>query len=355
MSDTGRPRHPGTGSGLVLEQLSVGYRDSGRNWVPVLRQVTAEARRGELTVLLGPNGAGKSTLVRTVCGLAPPLSGHCYLDGVDLARMSDSERSRSLAVVLTERGVPGLVRARELVALGRHPHTGLTGRLNAHDHRRIAWALAAVGASDLAERRVGELSDGERQRVFTARALAQEPSALLLDEPTAFLDITGRVAVTSLLRQLAEGQHLAVVVCTHDLELALRVADMVWLVSRGQLRSGTPEELSLSGEIGAVFDGDDLVFDTDSGTFRPHGSPEQRRSAVVSGTEPAAAMTARALRRVGWHVPGPDEPAPPWPALDVHVGRHRFHSTHAGSPHEHATLGEFTRWARGLARERSTS
>jgi iron complex transport system ATP-binding protein len=249
---------------LVLRSLTVGHRRGP----DVLRGVDLRAAPGELTALLGPNGAGKSTLLRTVAGLLPPVHGDVSLGGADLARLTPEARARRVAVVLTERVDAGLLTARELVALGRHPHTGARGTLRAADHAAVDDALAAVRATPFAERRVGRLSDGERQRVLVARALAQAPDLLLLDEPTAFLDAPSRVGVTGLLRRLARDRGIVVVVSTHDVELALRVADRVWLLDRtGGVRSGPPADLVADGAVGAAFDSDELRFDAVGGTF----------------------------------------------------------------------------------------
>ncbi|GAA2540728.1 ABC transporter ATP-binding protein [Pseudonocardia hydrocarbonoxydans] len=249
---------------LRLHDLTVGHRRGPA----VLTGVTLDARPGELTALLGPNGAGKSTLLRTVAGLLPAVSGTVALDGADLLALSPAARARRVAVVLTERVDPGLLTAWELVALGRHPHTGARGTLRPADHAAVDAALVAVRASGFADRRVGRLSDGERQRVLVARALAQAPDLLLLDEPTAFLDAPSRVSVTGLLRRLARERGIVVVVSTHDVELALRVADRVWLLDRdGGVRSGPPAALVDGGAVGAAFDSDELRFDAGSSTF----------------------------------------------------------------------------------------
>ncbi|SDF31787.1 iron complex transport system ATP-binding protein [Lentzea fradiae] len=277
---------------LRLRGLAVGYRGK-----PVLTGLDAEARRGELTVLLGPNGTGKSTLLRTLAGLQPALGGTVHLDGTDLTGLPHAERARRMAVVLTDRVSPGQLTVRELVGFGRHPHTGFSGALGGHDHEVVAWAIDAVAATHLAERDVSELSDGELQRVLTARALAQEPGLLLLDEPSAFLDAPSRVALTGLLRRLASERDLAVVVSTHELELALRVADAVWLLDRdGVLHTGPPEQLALDGLISATFDTDELRFDRDAGTFVLRS--EATRTCRVLG--PDAAVLRRALTRAGW-------------------------------------------------------
>lgn len=285
-------------TGLDLVGLDVGYRH-GRQATVVLGGLTAHARRGELTALVGPNGSGKSTLLRTVAGLQAALAGSVRLDGDDLLAMPAARRALRLAVVLTERVDAGLLSARELVAIGRHPHTGPGGVLRRADIDAVDAALLAVDAEHLAARKVAELSDGERQRVLTARALAQQPSALLLDEPSAFLDVSSRVALLGLLRTLAREQDLCVVVSTHDLELVLRLADNVWLIDRaGGLRAATPEQLVADGAIAAVFDTDGLAFDAVSGTFamRVTGSA----TVVVQAPEPTAALVGRVMARHGW-------------------------------------------------------
>ncbi|WP_046777753.1 ABC transporter ATP-binding protein [Streptomyces yangpuensis] len=302
---TGGPDHPG---GLATQGLAVGYRTrsprrrgAGR---AVLSGLGLEARAGELTVLLGPNGAGKSTLLRTLCGLLPPLDGRIRIGGADLADQPPAALARRLAVVLTDRVDPGLLSVRELAGLGRHPHTGFTGRLTAADHAAVEWSLKAVGAEHLADRPAAELSDGERQRVLTARALAQEPEVVLLDEPTAFLDVPSRVALTVLLRDLARDKGLTVVVSTHDLELALRVADAVWLVDRGsRVHAGAPEDLIRSGAVAAAFDADHLAFDPVSGSFGLRRTA--RASVAVDAAPDVLPLLERALAREGLAVTDP--------------------------------------------------
>ncbi|MFC4949925.1 ABC transporter ATP-binding protein [Pseudonocardia sp. GCM10023141] len=290
-------------SGLALVDLAVGYRQSRRSERAVLDGLVARARRGELTALVGPNGSGKSTLLRTLAGLQPALAGAVRLDGADLLAMPPPERALRLAVVLTERVDAGLLTARELVAIGRHPHTGPSGALRRADLDAVDAALLAVDAEHLAARRVAELSDGERQRVLTARALAQQPSVLLLDEPSAFLDVSSRVALLGLLRTLAREQDLCVVVSTHDLELVLRLADHVWLVDRtGGLRTGPPEQLVTDGAIAAVFDTDGLAFDPASGTFALRAAGAV--TVLVRAPQPVAELVGRALARHGWRPVG---------------------------------------------------
>jgi len=255
-----------TPAGVELRDLTIGYARRrafrGRTVTEIAAKVNAVARRGELTALVGPNGAGKSTLLRTLCGLQPPLNGQVLVDGEDLATVRPADLATRISVVLTDRIDPGLLTVRELVALGRTPHLPAGARLPSEDRAVADWALDAVGAASLASRQFGELSDGQRQRSLTARALAQDPSLLVLDEPTSFLDVPSRVELVDVLGRLAREQKLAVVMSTHELELALRVSDRMWLLDADRtLTCGTPAALAESGRIGAAFDRGRMRFD----------------------------------------------------------------------------------------------
>lgn len=259
---------------VELRDLAIGYRRRWRHTSTVAADLHARAHRGELTALLGPNGCGKSTLIRTLCGLQPALGGQVLFDGTDLAKITPSALAGRVAVVLTDRIDPGLLSTAELVGLGRLPQLGLSARMTAADHAVVDWALHAVNATHLAGRPAAELSDGERQRVLTARAIAQQPAVLVLDEPTAFLDVSARVGLVEMLHGLAREQQLAIVLSTHELELALRVADRAWLLdTTGTLRDGVPEEQVRAGEIAALFDCEALRF---APTAWAHRSPLRR-------------------------------------------------------------------------------
>ncbi len=242
---------------LVARKLTAGY--GGRRGRVVLEEVSVELAAGEMVAVLGPNGAGKSTLLRTLAGMLPALGGRLELEGVELASLSPRRRARRIGVVLPERVAPGLLTGSALVALGRYPRTDWSGRLGTEDRRVVRRALAAVGASHLAGREVSLVSDGERQRLMIARALAQEPKLLILDEPTAYLDLPGRVDVMALLAGLARAGS-AVVISTHDLDLALRTAGRVWLLGRrGGLHIGTPAELLRAGSFQDAFASEELA------------------------------------------------------------------------------------------------
>ncbi|HKP96189.1 MAG TPA: ABC transporter ATP-binding protein, partial [Fibrobacteria bacterium] len=220
LKDTLDPRPPrayGSAPLLKAENLAVGYRAGDRR---VLSGLDLELRPGELVCLLGPNGAGKSTLLRTLAGLQAPLAGRLTLGGEDFSLLPAAARARKTAIVLTERMEAGNLTVRSLAELGRHPHTGWSGRLREADREAVRRALMDAGAWELRDRLFDELSDGEKQRVMLARALAQEPALLLLDEPTAFLDLSRRVETMRTLRALARGRGRAVLLSTHDLDLA---------------------------------------------------------------------------------------------------------------------------------------
>jgi iron complex transport system ATP-binding protein len=286
---------------LEAIDLSIGYKTSRQAATIVARGLNVALRRGELVCLLGPNGAGKSTLMRTLTALQPPLAGRILLNGRETARLQPRDFARELSVVLTDRVSVGMMDVYTLVSLGRQPHTDWTGRLRERDHAIVRESLRAVGADVLAARQIAELSDGERQRVMVARALAQEPAVMVLDEITAFLDLPRRVDVMRLLRDLARRRRCAVLLSTHDLDLALRTADRVWLLGRdGVLRLGAPEELVLSGAFEHTFEGEGIVFDREQGAFLLASSPTSDVS--LRGEGVATAWTARALERLGFRV-----------------------------------------------------
>lgn len=298
---------------LHTENLDIGYRPARRPVVSVAEGLHLELLPGELVCLLGPNGAGKSTLLRTLAGMQPPLAGDILLMGESLAGLSAQALARRLSIVLTERLDTGPMTGYSLVALGRHPHTNWLGQLRPHDEALIQWAVAAVGAEALAARPVTELSDGERQKLLIARALAQEAPIILLDEPTAFLDLPRRVEIMRLLHHLAQSTQRAVLVSTHDLDLALRSAHRLWLLSRqGQMQVGAPEDLVLNGAFQEVFHSEGIEFDSFTGMFRVQAPA--RYQIQVKGEGLAALWTRRALERVGFSI----TTDAPW-SVEVHA------------------------------------
>jgi iron complex transport system ATP-binding protein len=286
---------PETGPPLRTENLSVGY--PGR---AVLSGLDLELRAGELVCLLGPNVAGKSTLLRSLAGLMPPLSGRLWLAGREADALSAAARARRTAIVLAGNREAGHLTVEELAALGRYPHTGWSGRLAPEDREAIRRGLEEAGVLELRARPCDELSDGERQRAMLARALAQDPAVLLLDEPTAFLDLPRRVEAMRFLREAARRRGRAVLLSTHDLDLALRAADRLWLAAEGAVRAGLPEDLVLQGAVGDIFARGGVAFDRATGQFRIQA--QGTIGAVVRGDGEFAYWAGRALEREGFAI-----------------------------------------------------
>lgn len=211
-------------NGIIIENLTIGYRRK-----TVAERISATIQRGQLTCLIGRNGLGKSTLLRTLAGFQQPLGGKITLQvggrSYDLAATDKATLARLVSVVLTEKVDVSNMTAADIVAMGRMPYTNFFGTLRTEDRKAVGEAMRMVGMEAFARRDIGTLSDGERQKIMIARALAQQTPAMLLDEPTAFLDYPSKVETMSLLANLANDMGKIVVASTHDLDIALRTAD----------------------------------------------------------------------------------------------------------------------------------
>lgn len=284
---------------LYASNLSIGYNSKGRGATSLHENLNLELKAGELTFLLGPNGAGKSTLIRTLVGFQPKLGGEVTINGRSIDGYSELEYSKLVSVVLTERSSVGGMTVRELVGLGRYPHIGFFGILRRKDRQVVETAIEQVGISHLAGKYVSELSDGERQKAMIAKALAQETPVVVLDEPTAFLDLPSKIEVMVLLHELANNTNKSILLSTHDLELALQLADRIWLLSKGrQMVSGVPEDLVLSGEFNSFFEREGILFDRETGSFRVHNPLV--KSIHINGVGVEAQWVANALVRNGF-------------------------------------------------------
>ena len=280
---------------ICLKDLCIGYQAKGNSKV-VASGLNAAIRSGELTCLLGQNGIGKSTLLRTLSAFQPALGGdiliaagaysaagthsaagaHTAADGysasgapqaVSLAQLTDKQLSRVVGVVLTEKPDVRNMSVAELVGLGRSPYTGFWGTLHADDERIVDESIRLVGIQSLSHRMVHTLSDGERQKVMIAKALAQQTPVIFLDEPTAFLDFPSKVEMMQLLRRLAHDEAKTIFLSTHDVELSLQLADRLWLMEPGLLSVGTPRELADQGVLGRFICRDGIVFDKETLTI----------------------------------------------------------------------------------------
>lgn len=224
---------------ITTNRLTVGYRGHR-----VVEDISLSLPCGRLVCLLGPNGAGKSTLLRTLCGFQPPIAGTVTISGSDITTMSAAEVARLVSVVLTDRPLTPSLTAAEMVGMGRAPYTGFWGRLSDEDRRLVSEAMQTVGIAPLATRRMGRLSDGERQKVMIAKALAQHTPVIVLDEPTAFLDYPSKVAVMKTLTRLAHDEGKTILMSTHDLELAAQLGDELMEIENKHIRKITADEVS---------------------------------------------------------------------------------------------------------------
>lgn len=253
---------------IILSNLSIGYQ--GKNDVKVVANgITAAIRQGELTCLLGANGVGKSTLLRTLSAFQPKLDGSISIDGREISDFSDKELSKKIGVVLTEKPDVRNMTSRELVALGRSPYTGFWGGLRDDDWQVVDDAIKIVGIQTLSDRMIHTLSDGERQKVMIAKALAQQTPVIYLDEPTAFLDFPSKVEMMQLLRRLAREEQKTIFLSTHDFELALQVSDTLWMMEKGgRLSIGTPEALAADGALARYVERPGITFDSNTLTVK---------------------------------------------------------------------------------------
>lgn len=256
-------------TGIELNNLSIGYTSSGKVNA-VAEHLTAVIPRGELTCLLGANGTGKSTLLKTLANFLPPLEGEIRLDGKPLSSYSDKAISQYISVVLTDRFDLRDMTVTELVGLGRIPYTGFWGVLSSEDNRIVERAIRLVKIEELSERSIHTLSDGERQKAMIAKALAQETPVILLDEPTAFLDFQSKVDILQLLLRLSRETGKTIFLSTHDIELALQIADRLWLMEKGKgITIGTPDSLSSDGTITRFFTTrEGISYDPENKQFR---------------------------------------------------------------------------------------
>ena len=268
---------------LHLHGLSVGYPTR-----KVLENIELEIEKGEILTLIGPNGAGKSTLLKSISGQLPLLAGSVLMQGQDLAKCDAKERARKMAVVLTEAVRPEYMTCREVCAAGRYPYTGRMGILCKEDEEAVDRAMARMKVEDLAERDFGAISDGQKQRVLVARALAQETPVLLMDEPTSYLDIRYRTELMETLRGLAaEGK--TILMSLHEIDLALEVSDRLLCVKEGgEVFCGTPQEVLTGERIRDLFDMPSTACSAIAPSMR-----WGRTAAAVSATRRKASRTAR--------------------------------------------------------------
>ena len=307
---------------ITLRDLSVGYQHPRCTPTTVLAELNATLHAGQLTCLVGANGIGKSTLLRTLAAFQPPISGQmCYYSDeqaapINLATLSQARLARLVSVVLTAKPSVENLSVEQIVALGRSPYTNIWGTLRADDRRMVAWAMDVVGITSLRHRLVQTLSDGERQKMMIAKALAQDTPVILLDEPTAFLDYKSKVEVLGLLARLAHETNKMVLLSTHDLEQAVHAADALWVVAKQLLGDGTQPYSRLdSSDQSDQSDQSDKSDQSDqsdqpSGHDAPNSFSQCHRLPLLYVLAKHIHTTEQGHQQLVFQ-PSPDTPAPP--------------------------------------------
>ncbi len=292
---------------LETNSLSVGYQYNKKKII-VQSNLNLQIEKGEMVCLIGPNGSGKSTLLRTLAGLQAPLFGVSNIEGTDIQDISIKERANLISLVLTDRVEIENATVQSLVAMGAHLHTNWWGKLDNAIQTKVDRAIAMVNLQEKKSNLLSELSDGEKQRAMIAKAFLQDTPIIILDEPTAHLDLPNRVEIMLLLHRLAHETGKTVLMSTHELDIALQAADKVWLMTEGKgVEVGVPEDLVLSGKFNEVFQSDNYIFNPTNGNFSMNYQLEKQVS--VEGEPTKLYWTLRALARAGYAVVDNAKPA----------------------------------------------
>jgi iron complex transport system ATP-binding protein len=284
---------------LSIKKLEIGY-SSGKNKKILLPPLDAVAGKGELIAIIGRNGIGKSTLLRTIAGLQPGLGGSIFYNERNIIDYSRREIAHEVGYISTEIVKVTNMRVYDLVALGRFPHTNWIGKIEPEDDEIIMDAIEKTSMSSFRNKFVSELSDGERQKVMIARILAQDTGIMIMDEPTAFLDIGSKYEILHLLHELSRESHKTIIFSTHDLQMAVCQADKIWLILDENLVEGAPEDLIINGEFDHLFDTSQVKFNTENGTFTFRG--EERGSFFIEGDGIIHHWTEEAVKRSGFGI-----------------------------------------------------
>lgn len=285
---------------LHTEHLTIGYRDR-KEVKTLISDINVTLNSEELVCLLGQNGVGKSSMIRTLLNLQPALSGNVFLLDRDLKHYNGLDIAKHVSLVLTDPIQTGNLTVRELVALGRSPYTSWTGQMSSKDWEKVQWAIDRTRINYIEKKRLYELSDGQLQKALIARAIAQEGQLIILDEPTAHLDMNNRVEIMRLLKELTTTTGKAILVATHELQLTLQLADQLWLTNFNQpLIAGAPEDLALSGKLEETYYHEGFEFDIKTG--RAEIPAEGQKPVKVQGEGDWYFWTANALRRNGYYI-----------------------------------------------------
>jgi iron complex transport system ATP-binding protein len=284
---------------LSIDLLKIGY-SSGKTKRVLLPPLNAGAVTGELIAVIGRNGIGKSTLLRTLAGLQEPLGGEILYDGRNVKDYSRMELALKVGYISTEIVKVSNMSVYDLVALGRFPHTNWIGKIEKEDHERILDAISKTGMGSFCQKFVSELSDGERQKAMIARILAQDTGIMVMDEPTAFLDIAAKYEILHLLHHLSGDSGKTIIYSTHDLQMAISQSDKIWLILDDDLIEGAPEDMMISGAFDHLFSSTNVSFNTSDGTFSFRS--DTMGSIYIEGTGITRYWTEKAVNRAGFSV-----------------------------------------------------
>lgn len=275
-----------------IKKMTVGY-----DKIPLIKDIEIGLRQGEILTLIGPNGAGKSTILKSITGQLALIAGTVLLEDIHLDGLSERERAKKMSVVLTQSIRPEGMTCEDIVCMGRYPYTGRLGILSEEDRRVVRETMDLVHIAELAERQFETLSDGQRQRVMLAKAIAQEPEVLVLDEPTSFLDIRYKIEFLSILQQMAREKKLTVLMSLHELDMAARISDKILCVKGEYVEKfGTPEEIFRPGYIEKLYGIAAGVFDESSGSAELPAIKGDPEVFVIAGNGSGASLYRRLQR-----------------------------------------------------------
>lgn len=234
---------------FFTKRMTVGY-----NGIPLIKDIEIELKKGEILTLIGPNGAGKSTILKSIIGQLTLLAGTVWVEDTRLDGLLEKKRAKKVSIVLTKRIHSEMMTCTDVVEMGRYPYTGRIGILSEADRKKVRETMELVHITDLADKEFLTLSDGQRQRVMLAKAIAQEPEILVLDEPTSFLDVRYQLEFLSILKELTKKKELTVIMSLHELDLAERISDKILCVKGEYIdRFGTVDEVFITNYISEFY------------------------------------------------------------------------------------------------------
>lgn len=282
---------------LECQSLTVGYKNRSERKT-LLDNLNLKANSSEIIGLIGENGAGKSTLLRSLMGMLPIISGKVLLHGKDSKTLNNKDKAQFISYVEASSQLPGNLRVYELVAYGRYPYSSFLGKADVNAKERQENAMVQMNILHLADRQLHQISDGEKQRCMIARALAQDTSIILLDEPAAHLDIANRYELMRSLRNLADTQEKTIILSSHDLDIMLNHTDKLWMIQNKGILAGAPEDFVISGDIQNLVSSKDMIFSKESGKFNMPYKPVG--SLFLEGSGLSFNWTEKALKRIGY-------------------------------------------------------